>query len=61
MEFLLVFIGEWSLLRNFQSPSVYFGEKVSQVVVPKDLREKVLSLAHCGLLAGHQIKLFTGC
>ena len=42
------------LLRNFQSPSVHFGERVSQVVLPKCLREKVLSLAHCGLLAGHQ-------
>ena len=42
------------LLRNFQSPSVHFGEKISQLVVPKDLREKVLFLAHCGLLAGHQ-------
>ena len=33
---------------------MHFGERVSQVVLPKCLREKMLSSAHCGLLAGHQ-------
>ena len=41
------------LMRYYESPKVQFGEKVSQVVLPKQLRLHVVKLAHGGLFAGH--------
>lgn len=42
------------LFREFQSPSVNFGEKLQQVVVPVPLRNQVIRLAHESILGGHQ-------
>jgi transposase InsO family protein len=42
------------LFREFQSPRVNFGEKLKQVVVPKQFRTQVMKLAHESILGGHQ-------
>ncbi|XP_072037234.1 uncharacterized protein [Amphiura filiformis] len=41
------------LFREFQSPSVNFGESLNQVVVPQPFRMQVMKLAHETLLGGH--------
>ena len=46
-------INDGLLMRYYESPKVQFGEKVSQVVLPKQLRLQVAKLAHGGLFAGH--------
>lgn len=42
------------LYREFQSPTVQFGEKFLQVVVPRPYRDQVMKLAHESILGGHQ-------
>lgn len=39
--------------RSFQSPIVENNKKISQLIVPKPLRNKVMSLAHDSLMTGH--------
>lgn len=41
------------LYRSFQSPTVENNKKISQLIVPKPLRNKVMSLAHDSLMTGH--------
>ena len=41
------------LYRMFQNPHVNSGNPVKQVVVPKILRTRVMSLAHDSILGGH--------
>lgn len=41
------------LYRSFQSPTVENNKKISQFIVPKPLRNKVMSLAHDSLMTGH--------
>ncbi|XP_072022821.1 uncharacterized protein [Amphiura filiformis] len=42
------------LYREFQSPTFQFGEKLQQVVVPRQYRDQVIKLAHESILGGHQ-------
>ena len=42
------------LYREFSSPTVDFGNKFHQVVVPVDYRRYVLQIAHESILGGHQ-------
>lgn len=42
------------LYREFISPTVNFGEKIQQVVVPTQYRDQVIKLAHESILGGHQ-------
>ena len=42
------------IYREFQSPTVEYGECIRQVVVPKQFRDQVMKLAHESILGGHQ-------
>ncbi|XP_071791644.1 uncharacterized protein [Asterias amurensis] len=46
-------ISDELLFREFQSPSVEHGRVFNQLVVPENLRPKVLKLAHDSTMSGH--------
>lgn len=46
-------ISDGLLFREFQSPSVEHGRVFNQLVVPQNLRSKVLKLAHDSTMSGH--------
>lgn len=41
------------IYRTFKSPNVENGKNITQLIVPKKLRTKVLALAHESLMSGH--------
>ncbi|KAJ8048736.1 hypothetical protein HOLleu_01168 [Holothuria leucospilota] len=42
------------IYREFESPKVEYGDSFCQLLVPLELRKKVLTLAHESVLGGHQ-------
>ena len=41
------------LTRHFQSRKVNHGQVIKQIIVPKGLRQHVLTVAHESVMAGH--------
>ena len=41
------------LKRKYSSNSVNMGDPITQIVVPKELRQRILRIAHDGIMSGH--------